>query len=179
MLETQGETNAVNIGALNEYIDILMSVQLDGSAELYLNGVKQAANINTVIHASPGRGDQFTLESGSGGGQGEEANIVKYGGYFATKATTPHKITLTNASGLNQFNVSIDYLPNTVDRELEFDLDNAPVGATILINPRHLSGVVRLTRTNSNITFNGFSQLTKVSSTPFFITHLGNNKWVL
>ena len=48
-------------------------------------GVKQAANINTVIHASPGRGDQFTLESGSGRGQGEEANIVKYGGYFANK----------------------------------------------------------------------------------------------
>ena len=36
LLETQGETNAVNIGALNEYIDILMSVQLDGSAELYI-----------------------------------------------------------------------------------------------------------------------------------------------
>jgi len=76
-------------------------------------------------------------------------------------------------------NASIDYLPNAVDRELEFDLDNAPAGATILINPRHLSGVVKLTRINNAITFNGYSEFTKVSSTPFFITHLGDNKWVL
>ncbi len=177
-LETQGQTNGINIGALNEYIDILMSVQLDGSAELYLNGVR-ATDISTVMHASPGRANQFAIESGSANNLGEEANIVKYGGYFATKATTPHKITLTNTSGLDQYNISIDYQPNAVDRELEFDLNNAPVGATILINPRHLSGVVKLTRINSNITFNGYSQLTKVSSTPFYITHLGNDKWVL
>ena len=102
---------------------------------------------------------------------------------FAQQTTTEKavllKSTITNASGLNQYNISIDYLPNTVDRELEFDLDNAHVGATILINPRHLSGVVKLTRANSNITFNGYSQLTKVSSTPFYITHIGNDKWVL
>lgn len=179
LLETQGQTNAVNIGGLDEYINILLSVQTDGSAELYLNGVEQANNINTVLNASSGRGDQFTIESGSGSGQGEEANIIQYGGYFATTDTTPQKITLTNTSKLDIQNASIDYLTNAVDRELEFDLDNAPAGATILINPRHLSGVVKLTRINNAITFNGYSEFTKVSSTPFFITHLGDNKWVL
>ena len=179
LLETQGQTNAVNIGGLDEYINILLSVQTDGSAELYLNGVEQANNINTVLSATAGREDQFTIESGSGGGEGEEANIIQYGGYFATTDTTPHKITLTNTSKLDVQNASIDYLPNAVDRELEFDLDNAPAGATILINPRHLSGVVKLTRINNAITFNGYSEFTKVSSTPFFITHLGDNKWVL
>lgn len=179
LLETQGQTNAVNIGGLDEYINILLSVQTDGSAELYLNGVEQTNNINTVLSATAGRGDQFTIESGSRNGEGEEANIIQYGGYFATTDTTPHKITLSNASKLDVQNASIDYLPNAVDRELEFDLDNAPAGATILINPRHLSGVVKLTRINNAITFNGYSEFTKVSSTPFFITHLGDNKWVL
>lgn len=179
LLETQGQTNAVNIGGLDEYINILLSVKTDGSAELYLNGVEQTNNINTVLSATAGRGDQFTIESGSRNGEGEEANIIQYGGYFATTDTTPHKITLSNASKLDVQNASIDYLPNAVDRELEFDLDNAPAGATILINPRHLSGVVKLTRINNAITFNGYSEFTKVSSTPFFITHLGDNKWVL
>jgi len=88
--------------------------------------------------------------------------------FFAAKATTPHKLKLSNTSGLDQYNISIDYLPNTVDRKLGFDLNIAPVEATILINSRHLSGVVKLTRINN--TFNGYNQLTKVSSTSFYTT---------
>ena len=177
-LRTQGAANDIFVDALDEYVDILLSVNTDGSAEVYLNGVKQP-DLGTVVQASSSRASQFSMESGSSSGQGEEANIIQYGGYFATTATTPHKITLTNATGLDSQNISIDYLPNVIDRELEFNLDNAPVGATITINPRHKTGVVKVTRVNNNITFNGYSQFTKVSSTPFVITHIGNNKWVL
>lgn len=177
-LGTNGAANDIKVANLDEYIGILLSVNTDGSAEVYLNGVKEP-NLGSVLNNTRGRNNQFTLESGSGTGLGEEANIIQYGGYFATTEITPNKITLTNATGLDSNDISIDYQPNAIDRELEFELDNAPTGATITINPRHKTNVVKLTRTNDNITFNGYKQFTKVSSIPFVITHLGDNRWVL
>lgn len=171
--------NDIKVAELDEYVDILLRVKTDGSADVYLNGVEQAVGIPSVLHNTPGRGDQFTLESGNNNGEGEEANIIQYGGYFATTNVEPNKITLTNATGLDSKNISIDYLPNANDREIVFDLDNAPVGATITVNPRHVSRVVRLTRVNTSVTFNGYSAYTKVSSIPFVITCLGNGRWVL
>lgn len=192
---------------LNVEINILSDndgfVFLDTQKILYVphpsNGTSQVFIMNSLEELTPpyNKGDLIWTENYDESGNPsimiydgtawKAANIIQYGGYFATTDTTPQKITLTNTSKLDIQNASIDYLPNAVDRELEFDLDNAPAGATILINPRHLSGVVKLTRINNAITFNGYSEFTKVSSTahsygqvpPFFITHLGDNKWVL